>query len=482
MDGRKGNLNLLEFRRAENLKIHLSLPPISFLGYPTLDIPQLVPIFEDEGHEVTVLEPNIELMNLFIEDFEKKIREIFPDDLRFYYTIGRILDFEHNENYILDLLKKYESIRKNWIRERIKEEPDLIYFNFHYFRSSLSSLAWIDNISKELKREIDTKIYLGGSKFYFYGKKHLDLFRKRFPSIDQLFLGQELFEVPLKVAKIKINYKDIPIPNYNKNKIEDYLNFRVGTRILSIEGSRSCIKKCRFCSEKSIWGDFRKKNPERVVKEIEYLRKKYNIKIFRFNDCLINHNINDLLKMCHIIQKRKINVLWGGMCVVRPEMTLKVMKKLKKSGCSFLWIGIESGSQKILKKIDKDIELDVVKKNLSNAKKAGIRTVSYLITGLPIETEGDLQETIKFLKENKGILDSVLFSKYRATKGSYMADNPKEFNLKLKDPYPLEMVFKSKEQEEKHIIPREAWKDLINIDPNKEEIYKIDNFPILTEI
>ena len=98
-----------------------------------------------------------------------------------------------------------------------------------------------------------------------------------------------------------------------------------------------------------------------------------------------------------------------------------------KSGCRLVSIGVESGSQEVLNKIGKRINLDQIRNTVKVLKKHKIKIYNYFVIGLPWETEETVEETIKFAIE----LDSDFISFYTATPlpGSRFYDYAKEHNL-----------------------------------------------------
>ncbi len=118
-----------------------------------------------------------------------------------------------------------------------------------------------------------------------------------------------------------------------------------------------------FCNSSSIWlGKWRKRNPEAVVDEIEYVIKTYKKKPVFFNDNSFNIDLKRVEEFCRQIINRKLKFLWTT--PVRAELiTPDIAGLMKKSGCYNVGIGIESANNLILEKNEKKrIQLKPCKK------------------------------------------------------------------------------------------------------------------------
>ena len=165
----------------------------------------------------------------------------------------------------------------------------------------------------------------------------------------------------------------------------------------NIVTSRGCIYNCTFCAAaRSLNRDYsiRERSEQSITAELGTIRKDYpHVESIRVLDDLF-------LKTRHTVQKA-INVFsgfgfqWRSMAHVMtfhkiPDHT---MQELKASGCHELFIGIESGSPKVLGAINKTKDIDTIITNLTKAFKAGINIKGYFIYGFPDETKEDMEMT-----------------------------------------------------------------------------------------
>ena len=163
--------------------------------------------------------------------------------------------------------------------------------------------------------------------------------------------------------------------------------------------SRGCPARCGFCSSKLIWGrTVRFRSARYVVEEIEMLVGRFGVKVVEFADdvfTLDKRRLHDILD--GIIAKR-LNIHFN--CLSRVDtIALEDLEKMKKAGCYLIRYGVESGSQKILERMHKNITAEQVIKTLGMTKKAKIASSVSFMIGYLGETEQTVKETIALAKQ-----------------------------------------------------------------------------------
>lgn len=161
--------------------------------------------------------------------------------------------------------------------------------------------------------------------------------------------------------------------------------------------TRGCPYSCKFCSSFLTWGNtIRKRTPNSVVDEIQYLKEKHNIKEFHFEDDNFTISKEHAISICEEIIRRKLNIAWAAPNGVRIDaLDDELIRIMKLSGCYLLAFGIESGSQSILDKMNKKLNLKNTMSILKLVKKHNIETWGFFIIGLPNETRETVKETIR---------------------------------------------------------------------------------------
>ena len=160
--------------------------------------------------------------------------------------------------------------------------------------------------------------------------------------------------------------------------------------------SRGCVFACGYCSSSLIMGKkFRSRSPENVVDEIEELLYKYKIRDIAFMDDTFMLNKRRANDIAQEIEDRNLDVSFVASSRV-DMVDYNLLKKLKRSGMSTLYYGVESGSQRILNLMKKGITLKQAEDAVCSAKDAGLNVLTSFILGYPGETADDINKTIDF--------------------------------------------------------------------------------------
>ena len=200
----------------------------------------------------------------------------------------------------------------------------------------------------------------------------------------------------------KEDLDSIPFPAYEEFSLEDYRS-----RQLCLLSSRGCIGRCTFCNDRTYQGTFRCRCPEQLVQEFEYHVRRNHVYDFVFNDLLINGNLDHLNRWCDLLIESGLTIRWFAQALTRPDMDLDLLLKMKKSGCHTLQFGVESGSDKILRKMKKMFTVSDAEKVLALTQQAGIAPWVNFIVGYPGEQEEDFQQTLSFIAHNRDKIERV---------------------------------------------------------------------------
>ncbi len=200
--------------------------------------------------------------------------------------------------------------------------------------------------------------------------------------INSKYYQHDISNIPLD----RSFFSNEPVLNHLNSKME-----------VSIVTSRGCIYNCTFCAaarsqNKNI--GIRERNIEDVSKEITHLKEIYsNIGSIRVLDDLFLKNLHSVERATEMFNNHQIN--WRAMAHVMSfkNLTSEDLKKLSLSGCSELFIGIESGSRSLLKSINKTSDIELIKNTIFKIMSSGISIKGYFIYGFPGETELDCKNT-----------------------------------------------------------------------------------------
>ncbi len=213
---------------------------------------------------------------------------------------------------------------------------------------------------------------------------------------------------------------------------------------------RGCPFSCAFCETKKLWGNTcRTFSPNRVVDEIQYLQEKYNSKgIYFINDNFtIKKKVTE--EICDEIIRRQLDVRWA--CDTRPDLiSQELLHKMHAAGCETIWFGVESGSPRMLERLNKRITLEQVTQAVKLCRKEHLQVACSFIMGIPSETLADMEESLKFaLKLDPdwcrfniyvAYPDSVLYEEVKQNK---LYDREEDFLLYVKtDQFDFESLSK----------------------------------------
>ncbi len=249
----------------------------------------------------------------------------------------------------------------------------------------------------------------------------------------------------VKNKKIKINPKDIindldslPMPAWDLLPPNRYPEFggQLKYPVAPVLTSRGCPFQCTFCSSHIISGrKWRPRSPEKVVKEVIYLKNNFGIREINFMDDNFTFDRERTRKICGLLIKDKANLVWECPNGVRADRVDKeLLKLMKKAGCYSLNFGIESGSKRIHKLMKKGLNFKKLKKTIDSSRRLGILTTGTFILGYPTETKEDIEKTIKIAKSLN--LDRASFFTFQPLPGSeifnWMMKNKKINKDKIK--------------------------------------------------
>jgi len=331
----------------------------------------------------------------------------------FVYLAGILLNENHNvrlidaNGYDLD----FEYIKK----EIGKEKPDIVIFKStpETFYSDIK----VGDIAKSISKEIKTVMIC------FSLATVPEEALKRAKSVD-VYVTDYDYEIPILKLTNNINLENIRgiayrengdiIVNLPNSKRFDFsslptpawhliLDFSVyWVQVPSIrpcvfvESMKGCGLGCSFCTIADVKPKFR--DAKKVVDEIDYLQGR-GVRYINFFDATFNISRKRVYKVCEEIIERDLKIEWFAN--VRADITEEEAGIMKEAGCRGVSIGVESGSQEVLDRINKKTKVSDAEEAIKNLKKAGIKQYASFIVGLPGETKETIEKTKEFIKRTK---------------------------------------------------------------------------------
>lgn len=181
--------------------------------------------------------------------------------------------------------------------------------------------------------------------------------------------------------------------------------------------SRGCPWNCLFCHNSYRTISARYNSAERVVQDLEQLIKDYHVDgVFFVEDNFFSNPIR-VKKVCNLMKEKNINIPWGANARV-DCVNEEVLKLVASVGCKQVTFGFESGSDRILKVLNKRTTVAMNKKAIDMCNDVGIKASGTFMLGNPTETIKDIEMTKKFIADNdiRGPIGICITTPYPGTK------------------------------------------------------------------
>ena len=179
--------------------------------------------------------------------------------------------------------------------------------------------------------------------------------------------------------------------------VENYESHALG----KLFASRGCPYQCNYCGTQNIWTfEVRHHSEERIIEEIRRVKQQFGTTYFTFFDDVFGLDRKRAIKLCREMSQAKLGIRWD--CLTRSNLvTDELLSAMKQAGCTKIDMGVESGSDKILKDTRKALDTKRILDGARLIKKHGIFLYAFFMVGLPTETEEDVEQTLSLLEELK---------------------------------------------------------------------------------
>ncbi|MBK8391301.1 MAG: B12-binding domain-containing radical SAM protein [Saprospiraceae bacterium] len=232
----------------------------------------------------------------------------------------------------------------------------------------------------------------------------------QFGHVDGLAFRDEAGAIIQTNPRVKISdLETLPLPNRSKIDLQKYLDVwkkHHGYSTISVSTQRGCPYTCKWCSTAVYGQSYRRRTPKSVVDELAFLQKNYQADQIWFVDDVFTVSHKWLTAFRDEMVSRGINFPFE--CITRADrLNADVITILKEAGCFRVWIGAESGSQKILDAMDRRVDAQWVQSMIIEARKQGIEAGTFIMLGYPGETETDIVQTLDHLRKSNPDLYTI---------------------------------------------------------------------------
>lgn len=215
-------------------------------------------------------------------------------------------------------------------------------------------------------------------------------------------------EVRVTGGRELCDLNELPSPNWGlvDSSVRDELD------MIRIETSRACPGRCRFCIHQIFCNPWRSKNSNKVLKEVESATKQFKTNRLMFVDSNFFVNRERTVRILEGLKDYDLSWMAASRIDYFSGRRLDdaVLKKLKDSGLFLLDMGAESGSQKVLNHINKDITVKQIIHSARQCNKYGIKPLYSFMLGLPGERRKDIWKTFHLIDRIKKIVPNANFS------------------------------------------------------------------------
>ncbi len=357
------------------------------ISYP-LGLATLGAVLEDKGHKVKVFD----LSDIVWEEAQHKAREIIKSGKPDLIGISSMCTNRISSFKLIKLAKEINpkiKIIMGGPHSTLMYEQLLNNFPVDYIilgEGEITTSVLLDNLENPILKFKDIKglAYKEKDKIIFTGDR-------------------------VKMNSEELNELPFPKHSYFREKIEKY-------GIAYIVSSRGCPFDCAFCSSSQYWGRCRtQRSTENILNEIKSLKQQFpKLKSLYFVDdefICDNQRIKDL---CEMMVKEKLNLTWE--CLGRAtSISEELVQCMEKAGCTKIKIGVETGSEELLKSINKCVTPLQIIKASKIIQKCGVTVSVFLIVGFPGENKDTINETISLLKEIKVVGEPAILQIYPGT-------------------------------------------------------------------
>lgn len=351
------------------------------MPYPPLGALYAASVLQNQNHEIVFFDA---MLAQNTEEFNKKIVSEKPDVVLIYDDEFNYLTKMCLSNMRSAAVSFIKTAKENDIKT-IVYSSDATDFSHFYFDAGCDLIIYGEGeiTLKEVFYLLENGNY-ENEKFAVNGLKFIN--EKKIHSTQ-----------PRKVIK---DLDIIPNPNYDFVNINAYKKIwkeNHGYFSLNISTTRGCPYGCNWCA-KPLYGQvYNSRSPRHVVSQIIELKEKYDVEHLWITDDIFGLKPGWIKEFSEICGKEKIKIPYK--CLSRPDLLIRneTVKYLKDSGCRTIWLGAESGSQKILDAMDKGTTVEQIYEAAEKVHTAGMEAAFFIQFGYATEEWEDICNTRKMI-------------------------------------------------------------------------------------
>jgi radical SAM superfamily enzyme YgiQ (UPF0313 family) len=427
-------------------KILLVMAPFWSPLIPPMGIAVIKSFLQIHGHIVKTVDLNVEeTFKQYYNRYFELLKEIVPEDMignlhnighdvlqnhmmaHINYTdkgeyiwlvkqlIARYYFIEMAESQVRrlnDILTGFYSVLAEYMVNLLAlEKPGIL--GLTVYCGNLPASMFTFKLAKEKYPHLKT--VMGGGIFsqqLAMGTPNFEFFLEKTPYIDKIIIGEgqrlllKYLQGELADSRRVYRAADLPgeIKPLSSVHLPDLSDFHIKKYVyIGATASQGCPNQCAFCNSRVFWGDYVKRDPASVVEEMAVLQKTYGFKLFYMSDALLNPVITGLSRE---LLTADLPIYIDAYLRVHEADCASVSDinnclSWRRAGLYRARMGCETGSQRLLDLVGKNITVEQTRTAVSSLAYAGVKTTTYWVVGLPGETEEDFQQTLALVEELK---------------------------------------------------------------------------------
>lgn len=311
--------------------------------------------------------------------------------------------------------------------------------------TDLSQIVPGFTLARLLKKYTDAKIAIGGNyifkiesdlkKFPIFFDKYCDFLsigdgetaiielaeyvdgKRNIEDVHSLIYKNSSGDVITNEKAPCLKLDEVAFPDFDSYDFSKYLSPET---VIPVQLGKGCYwSKCTFCDFYTGQQSFDMKSVIRAVDEVEYLSKRYNSKLFNFVDEAVPPKFYN--EFANEVKRRGLEIYYYSFARLEKAFTKEVLTNLYESGARFFMWGYESESERIMKLMNKGIDLSFRKKILQDSRDAGLWNLCTFLLGFPTETSQELQSTIDVIYDHE-LVNTCTPSNFALKKNSILKD------------------------------------------------------------
>lgn len=385
-----------------DLDILLVNIPVSGLQYPPAGTAQLKGSLNQAGFSSKIIDLNLDLLNQTGDDYPEY----------FDYLAGSV-DLDETK------LQHLDNIFDRWTEQILSYKPKNIGISIFTFQCQLSAKILLN----KLRLKYNGTIVVGGAGLStngiasVYNDFGAELFQSNMVdyfirgdgerALIELLIGNPNYPGINNDKYLQLPLDDVAFPDFDDLIDLNYM-YNQDIKLLPVNGSRGCVRKCTFCDIHEHWKKFTFRSGHVLAEELISDYEKYGVRRFTFTDSLINGSMKafrDLLKTLvkyyedNGLEDRFFTFNGQFICRNKKQQTPEDYALMSRAGCDHVLIGVESGSDRVRSHMKKQFSTDELKYVLQQFEKNNITTIFSMISGYPTETIEDHQQTLDMFTE-----------------------------------------------------------------------------------